>query len=146
MKKLLSMAILAVALMLTVSGCKNGTLQSGGSYSPTNSVGQAISAPDLAFYQVDAAFDLAYSTIDAAYKFEQDNRVLLWDISPNIKQTLDAIRPDSVKAVQAYGLARSAYLASPTPAGLSTLQTWLAKAQQLATSAQAVIASLPKGN
>lgn len=133
--------ILGLSLTIGWSGCKSGTLETGGAYAPTNTLGQVVIAPDIAFFQVDAAFDLAYSAFDAAFKFEKDNRPLLWQISPDIKHSLDVIRPDAVGVVQAYAVARKAYLASPTPAGLDTLRTWLSKAQQLANMAQAVVSS-----
>ncbi len=141
MKKLISVLFLAVAIV----GCNKATLQPGGAYSPTNSVGVATAAPDLQFYQVDSSFSLAYGAIQAVFKFESDNRAFLWGLNPNIKKALDKIRPDVVLAIQNYDVARQAYKASPTPAGLTNLQTWLAKAQQLSVTAQAVTANISKG-
>lgn len=147
MKKLLTSLLLAVAMCVGFTACNKGTLQPGGAYAPTNSVGVATAAPDPVFYQVDAGFALAYSAIQGVLKFELDNRLYLWGLSPKIKKTLDSIRPDVVLAIQQYGLARDAYKASPTPAGLTGLQNILAKTQQLSNTAQAVIANLPtKGN
>jgi hypothetical protein len=95
----------------------------------------------MAFYTVDATYDLAYSTLDAAFKFERDNRALLWKASPTIKHTLDAVRPQAVQVNAEYLTARAAYIANPIPAGLSTLQSILAKVQQLSVTATA---ALPK--
>lgn len=118
--------------------CKK-TLEPGGAYAATNTV------PDLTFYQVDAGFRAAYGTLDSAFNWERDNRADLWKISPKIKHDLDAIRPTAAEVVRNYAVARTAYKASPTPAGLSQLQTILAKAQQLMQTAQAVINNnLPK--
>jgi len=135
--------LLAVALSVgLLTGCNKATLQSGGAYAPTNSLGAATIAPDIAFYQIDGAFDVAYSATQAVLKFELDNRIYLFTLDPNIKHTLDGIRPQIVTAIQQYGIARAAYVANPTPAGLTTLQTILGKAQQLASAASAVTANL----
>jgi len=140
-----------VAIALTVaavlSGCKSGKLELGGSYRPstTNAAGQVVdaAAPDYGFFVVDLAFSTAYSAVDAAFTFEKNNRELLWRVSPEIKYTLDKIRPVAWSTVQKYSRARRVYLASPTPAGLSTLQSLLVNIEKLAASAQA---ALPKGN
>lgn len=130
-------------------GCKgSGTLEQGGSYAPavqqidpttgaTNWL--ATAAPDKGLFIVDSAFDLAFTTVNSIFELERANRQLLWGISPDIKHTLDSIRPQAVEAVQKYGLARRAYLASPTPAGLTSLQTILFQIQNLASSAQSVM-------
>lgn len=138
----LSLTLVSMAPLL--SGCK-ATLDSGGAYAPTNSVGQPSQAPDMAFYQVDATFNAAYALVDAAFTIEQNNRAFLWSISPQIKLTLDGIRPQAAQAVQAYAASRSAYLGQPTPAGLSALQNLIARMQAFGTAAQAAIASLPPG-
>lgn len=142
-RTLLLACVLCAGLL---TACKTGQLEPGGAYAPTNSVGQAVIAPDPAFFRVDAAFDIAFSTTDAIFKFEQDNRLLLWQLSPEIKKGLDSIRPDAAQAVRMYGIARKAYKANPTPAGLTEMETWLAKAQQLSVTAQAVTAAVTKGN
>jgi len=117
-------------------------LAPGGAYAPVDANGNPIQAPDMVFYNIDAAYDLAYSTVDAAFRFERDNRTLLWKVSPQIKHTLDSIRPQAVSANADYLRARAAYMANPTPAGLTALQTVLSKISQLATAAAA---ALPKG-
>ena len=135
--------LVAIALM----GCKSGKLELGGAYRPstTNAAGQVVdaAAPDYAFFVCDLAFSTAYSAVDAALTFEKNNRKLLWGVSPEIKHTLDKIRPVAWSAVQKYSRARRVYLTSPTPAGLSTLQNLLSEIQKIAASAQA---ALPKGN
>jgi hypothetical protein len=97
----------------------------------------------MPFYVVDGAFNLAYATVDAAFKFEYDNRLRLWALSPDIKKTLDTIRPEAAKVVLTYATARTAYLKNPTVAGLSDLQLALTTVQRLATTA---LATIPKGN
>lgn len=135
--KRLFLAFLLLAMPL-VFGCK-GTLQSGGAYAPTDASGQPTQAPDMAFFVADAAYQVAYNTIDAAFTFERNNRATLFKISPQIKHTLDDIRPNLVTANNDYLLAREAYKSNPTPANLSTLQTVLAKIQQLVPTVTAVL-------
>lgn len=135
MNKLIQISLAALALTV-FSACHTTKLEPGGAYALTNTV------PDMAFFAVDSSYDLAYSTIDAAFKFERDNRLMLWNVSPNIKHTLDAIRPKAVEADAAYLRSRAAYIANPTPTGLTVLQEILSKTQALAVSAQA---ALPKG-
>lgn len=124
--------LMAVAFVGGPTGCAT-KLEPGGSYHQT---GQA---PDKAFYATEASFDLAYAVVDAAFKFERDNRQMLWELSPSIKHGLDAIRPNASQIVVTYAKARAAYLKNPTPNGLSTLQTVLSQMQQLAQAAQAAV-------
>ncbi|HEV2207322.1 MAG TPA: hypothetical protein VG167_00990 [Verrucomicrobiae bacterium] len=135
------MGLLALALL---PGCGKATLEQGGAYAPmTNGVPAA--QPDLAFYQVDAAYDLAYSTVDAAFLFERQNRAMLWSVAPEIKKALDQVRPEALKVRDDYAAAREAYLSNPTPAGLSSLGTALAKVKQIAATVAATMAAvLPK--
>jgi len=140
-------AVLAVAFIIACSGCK-ATLQGGGAYAPVSTnelTGEIVIVhiPDLAFYNTDAAYDLAYSSIDAAFKFERDNRLLLWRLSPQIKRTLDQIRPQAVLVNAEYLRVRQVYLSNPVPGGLTQLQAVLAKINQIAATA---VAALPKGN
>lgn len=144
MKKLRLLIPLIITCVCLI-GCAS-RLESGGAYAPTKTVvenGQtniiATAAPDKAFFIADAAFDLSYSAVNAAFEFERNNRLLLWRISPEIKHELDKVRPQAFNAVQVYALARDAYLANPTPAGLTALQTALGKMQQLSSAAQAVL-------
>lgn len=127
--------LLGWLLVLAVTGCQTPTLAPGGSYA------QAGQQPDLALYTADAAFASAYGTLDFAFKFERDNRAMLWRISPNIKHRLDAVRPVAQQAVLRWAAARKAYLLKPVPANLTTLQTILADTERLAAT---VTAALPK--
>lgn len=151
---LFASALLGFALLCT-EGCKK-TLEVGGAYAPaivsTNAVTGAVTtnivnAPDLAFYQIDSGFMASYASVDAVFTWERDNRAFLWGVSPNIKHTLDQARPTAAALVKNYGVARQAYKANPTPAGLDLLKTILAKLQALQAAANAVstnIAATPK--
>lgn len=134
-KKIITLTLLAVSAftLFTAASCNTARLEPGGAYAP---VGQV---PDLAFYQVDAAYDLAYSTIDGVFNFERRNRAALWKISPEIKHTVDKVRPEAWKLNQDYHKARAVYLQNTVPSNLSTLQTILGKMQQLAATATAVV-------
>lgn len=135
-----------------VVGCATHRLAPGGAYAPgafTNAVSStgvtttvfvAESRPDFAFFAVDSAYDLTYSTLDGVFKFERDNRELLWKVSPSIKHTLDKIRVQAVSVNAQYLSARTAYIANPIPANLGILQQTLALLDQLAKTAQAVTA------
>jgi hypothetical protein len=135
-----SILILLCALSLIAVGCGKTTLQPGGAYAPTNSVG--VVSADMPFCIVDGAFDLAYAILDAAFKIERDNRAQLWATTPSIKLTLDEIRPRAAQAVFYYTQARKAYKAMPTPAGLKWCQEAMADMQKISTEAQATV---PKG-
>ena len=141
--RLFPSALLAIAIWvsLLVPACSTTKLEPGGAYAPAGTNGVAVVAPDYAFFIADSSFDLAYSALDAAFTFERDNRALLWNVSHKIKHTLDQLRPQALTVRNQYIAARVAYIANPTPAGLSTLQTALAKIKQLSAAAQA---ALPK--
>jgi hypothetical protein len=111
------------------------TLEPGGAYAPAGQV------PSLAFFEADSAFDLAYATVNAAFTFERDNRDLLWRTSPQIKHTLDEIRPKAWEWAKSYATARKAYLANPVPSGLPPLEQALSEIQRLAATA---LAALPQ--
>lgn len=140
-----------VAVTALMIGCQHGKLQTGGAYAPgttsyTTNADSTIStnvvetaAPDLALFNLDAAFKLAYTAVNTAFELEQTNRQLLWGIDPEIKHTLDKIRPQAVDAVARYGKFRRIYLTNPTPAGLSTLQQVLADMQNFSTAAQGAL-------
>ena len=139
-KTLMALALLFVPLIF--SGC--GALQKnkfevGGAYAQTET---RAAMPDL--YVTDAAFDLAWKSLDATFKYEQANRAALWVISPKIKHSLDAIRPEAAQVWMDYATARQAYLAMPVAANLDALRASLAKLQQYNTTALAVIST--KGN
>jgi len=133
----------AVAILLiaaAMAGCGTPKLEPGGPYAPTNAVpGSVIPAPDPAFFAVDATFKLAYSALDAAFRFEYENADLLWSLSPNIKRELDKLRPKALEIRNAYAVARAAYKANPTPANLSEMEAAMARCQQLAAVAQAIL-------
>lgn len=136
--------LLLGALLLTSPACNSTRLEKGGAYAPIAAEGQTQIKADIAFFRVETAFDFAYSAIDAAFKFEADNEKLLWQISPNIKHSLDKIRPEAVKARNAYAVARTAYLANPTPAGLSKLEEALQQTRQLSDTAAAIVNEVQK--
>lgn len=151
MKRKFTFVIFCISLLATfyLCGCK-ATLQPGGAYAPvvvlTNSAGVVVTntvvTADMGFYLSDSTFVLAESALDTVFRFERDNRTALWRVSPNIKHTLDKIRPDAVQAVMAYKSARSAYRANPTPGGLDLLQTILSKVQAVSTAAAAAVTNL----
>lgn len=142
-----SVLLLGLCLALGCSS-QNARLEQGGSYAPatflTDTNGAQVTlptqAPDIGFYQVDSAFNLAYGTVQGAFKFERDNRAMLWKVSPKIKKALDPFRPQVWDAVVRYTKARAAYMAMPTPADLGGLQAILSEVQALTS---AVVAALP---
>lgn len=145
---ILALAGAGLLVLGLASGCAT-KLAEGGAYAPaqitvvtnadstlsTNVV--QLAAPDFAFYTVDSSFELAYNITQTCFKIERDNRALLWKISPQIKHTLDTIRPTAVDVVKRYGAARTAYMLNPTPAGLGALQNLLSRAQNVASAVQA---------
>lgn len=145
---LFAFIFLVGATVFGLTACQSGRLESGGAYAPlvTNTVAgtNAITAqPDMAFYIADAAYQTGWSAVNAAFDFEFNNRATLWKVSPQIKEQLDLIRPDAVKANADYLAARAVYIANPIPPNLDLLQQVLARLQQVSTAAQAL---LPKGN
>lgn len=136
--------MLCAMLSLTFTACKTPKLEAGGAYaqSVTNTVGTNLvitATSDLTLYSADAAFELAYKTLDAVFLIERNNRQYLWNLSPNIKHTMDSIRVTAQQVVNEYADARTAYLAHPTPLGLTGVQAVLAKIQQLLFVANAAI-------
>lgn len=124
---------------LLLTGCgllDKNKFEPGGSYAQTDTT---AAMPEL--YASDASFDLAYKALDLTFKYEHQNRAALWAISPKIKHRLDELRANASQVWLDYAVARQAYLATPTAANLSTLQTVLGKLQQLNSSALTVIAS-----
>lgn len=130
MKRLYSL-LLALVCLVALPACKS-SLAPGGAY-------VVQGQPDMAFFVADAAYQVAYQTVDAAFTFEKSNRAYLWTLSPNIKHTLDGIRPQAVKVNTEYLTARAAYIANPTATGLTGLQAVLAKMQQLVATATSVL-------
>lgn len=138
MKNRIIQALLCLTLLIGLSACK-ATLEPGGAYSPVDTNGVATVQPDYAFYVADAAFNIAAGTVDAAFKFESDNRPFLWRASPQIKRELDKVRPQATAAMLQWAKARQAYMLNPVPANLSTLNTVLAKMQQISGAVSAVL-------
>lgn len=129
----------ALTLVALLTGCgllAKKKFEPGGSYAQTDTT---AAMPEL--YASDASFDLAYKALDLTFKYEHQNRAALWAISPKIKHRLDELRANASQVWLDYAVARQAYLATPTAANLSTLQTVLGKLQQLNSSALTVIAS-----
>lgn len=144
----LAILLFAVAVIATLpfAGCKSNNLEPGGAYAPANPVVTegvtnwvATVSPDPIFYSTDVAFNFAYTLVDTAFTFEKNNRQLLWSISPDIKKTLDRFRPQAAAIVLQYTASRKAYMATPTPAGLTQLQTLLSHLQSLNSAVQAAL-------
>lgn len=136
------MSGLMLALALLAGGCgmlQKNKFEPGGAYAQTET---RAAMPDL--YVTDSAFDLCYKSLDATFKYEEANEAALWVISPKIKHSLDAIRPQASQVWLDYAVARQAYLSVPIEANMDKLRTALAKLQQFNTTALAVIAT--KGN
>lgn len=131
----IGLAAISVSLFL---GCGKATLESGGAYAPanTNVVDTAVA---VSFYNTDLSYKVAWSAINTVFEFERNNRALLWNLSPNIKKTLDEIRPQAVAANAKYLAARQAYLDTPDQPGLDILHTILADLQKLVASVQVVL-------
>jgi hypothetical protein len=136
----LTLCLSLVGVAIALSACKTPQLEPGGVYTTvtTNGVTVAVSG-DVALFTVDTAFGFAYDALDAAFLFEKQNRDVLFKLSPKIKATLDNIRPDAVKARNDFFTIRAAYIAHPTPAGLTGLEAALGKMQQLLATANAAL-------
>jgi hypothetical protein len=147
--------IICAGLSALLVGCGGSArLQLGGAYAPatfqtvTNDAGNVSTntfisqQPDFVLYAADATFDFAYSSMEAAFKIERDNRLFLWKISPDIKHSLDSIRPQASLAVKAYTSARADYIAHPTPANAAAMQSFLSEVSRLASAASAATASI----
>lgn len=146
MKKLIQFPLAALLLAMFVfagATCRQGRLEPGGVYAPTNDLGQVVYA-DTGLALADASFKLAYETVTAVLKFERDNRVTIWALSPEIKKSLDKVRAEGVLIERRWYEARALYKKNPTPAGLTTLQTILAEIQRLVPVAQQQIAPVNK--
>lgn len=134
-------ALLALMTGLMV-GCK-GSLESGGAYteSITNSTSGTISQKqDKFLYTSDATFDLVYKSMKAAFAIERNNRAYFWQISPEIKHSLDKIRPQTQQAINAYATAREVYLSRPSPTTQDAVQKALDQAQLILNSINAIVA------
>lgn len=139
--------MLAVGMTLAVAsfstGCGHATLEPGGSYAPLpiTNVDGTVTAPraDFELFVADQSFLLAKDAVSTVMTFERDNRALLWSVSPQIKHSLDKLRPQVLEAETRYAYARRVYLAQPGPENLNTLQGILTELQRLSTTAQAVL-------
>ncbi len=129
--------IFLLLLAVSLTGCRSShvNLQPGGAYYPTvtNSAGTvtALSQPEQALFVADAAYKLAYDTVFAVFKFERDNRAALLNTAPQIKPGLDKLRLKFVSIDKRWAIARKAYKANPTPAGLNTIQSILFEIHRL---------------
>jgi len=139
MRKLFFTFTLALAMVAGFTACKTQKLETGGAYAPIAADGTQVIAPDLGLYAADSAFKLAHTAVNIAFEFERDNRAFLKTISPEIKKSLDDLRPQAVACWVAYAKARTAYLQYPTPAGLDRLASITGKMTQLLNAANAVI-------
>jgi len=120
---------------LLCGGCVTpDRLEQGGAYAASET---QAAQPEL--YAIDASFEMAYSALDATFKYERDNRLLLWKLSPGIKKGLDQLRKEAGIVRDDYALARTIYLENPTPAGLDELRTQLSKLNNANSAALAVI-------
>jgi hypothetical protein len=144
MQKLMRKLILILPLFLLLVGCKN-TLAPGGAYAPIAQPGQPTQAPDMTLFVIDSAYKFAWTTINTAFDLEKANRALLFKASPDIKHTLDRIRPQAKQADLEFITARTVYLTNPVPGNLDALNAVLAKIQQLTAAAIAVVPQA-KGN
>lgn len=124
-----------VALLVSTSGCGKATLEQGGVYEG-----------DKILYTADATFKVAHATMDFLFKYEEDNRKMLWQVNPSIKRTLDYLRPLAVSAETDYAQARAAYLVYPDQDATTKLHIALAKVEQFATMVQAAMNPNPTPN
>lgn len=148
--------MLAMPILVGCDGCHKATLEGGGAYSPgvTSSVTNADNTvseiftptqrPDMELFLADSAFGIAYRAVDVVFNLEKQNRAWLQQQAPQIKQALDQARPVAADAVRKYTAARKAYIANPTPTGLSDVQTALSEIQRVNSSVQAVLPAQTK--
>jgi len=133
--KTIRISLILLVLCLIGQGCVTNTrLEPGGAYSQSAT---AAAMPEL--FVMDSSFDLAYSALDTTFKFERNNRTMLWAISPNIKHTLDKLRVEASRVKLDYAIARQAYLANSIQTNLDALTTALTKLQAINIAALTVI-------
>jgi len=125
--------LLLLSLLAFTPGCKSSRLETGGAYAPTEETS------DPAFYAVDSAYALAFASVNAAFEIERNNRLFLWNLSPEIKHTLDRIRPKAVEADKDYIQLREDYKKLPSGNKLDALRLILAKVQEFATESQGAL-------
>ena len=130
-----AVAVMLAAVALLLSSCVTSErLAPGGAYAASAT---QTAQPEL--FTVDASFDLAVAALDTVFKYERDNRAVLWKLSPDIKHGLDQLRVQAVLVKKDYAVGRQAYLASPSPINLSALQAALAKLQGANAAALAIL-------
>ncbi|MDE2100124.1 MAG: hypothetical protein KGL39_22910 [Patescibacteria group bacterium] len=144
--------LVTVAAALVLFGLGTGCqthLAPGGAYAPgyftvqTNADGStgtkftATAQADIAFYYADASYNTAFAIVDGAFKWEQQNRAALWKLNPNIKHTLDKLRPTAWDIHVRWAKARQAYLQNPIAANLTSYELIVAEIQKVAATAQA---------
>ena len=126
---------MAATFAIVNTSCKAPRLEPGGVYAPTNALGEVV-YNQIGLALADASHKLAYESAQAVFRFERNNRELIWSISPNVKKELDRLRVQFNDVDLRWAQARNLYRQNPTPAGLSVLQTILLELQSLATIAQ----------
>ncbi len=137
--------LLVASLSVCAVGCKAPHFESGGAYAgitSTNSVGDVlqVTEPEQALFVTDAAYRLAYDAIFAVCSFEAHNRDVVAKVSPSIKPAVDAVRTQLKEIDHRWALARQAYKAGATPAGLDTIKRIIAEVQRLVPVAQSQLA------
>lgn len=139
-------ALIAAAFVLVGFSCAK-TLEPGGVYAPGATVTTTAAGvtstnffpADAKLFALDSAYDLVYPLLEGVLTFERDHRAALWALSPEIKHTLDRIRPQAWELNVQWARARQAYLLNPTPGGLTKLETVLAQLKQLNAAALAAL-------
>lgn len=123
-----------MALALGTSACRIPSLEPGGAYAPTNTVG-AVVYSDVELALVDASHKFAYETIDSVFAFEKSHREQVKAISPEVylqvKHAMDDARKKAWEVEKRWATARKIYMDNPTPEGLTTVQQILAEFQRL---------------
>jgi len=132
---------LLVFCSLMSIGCRAPQLEPGGAYAPiaTNSAGIVTTNTDLQLYLADREFIAAYDVVDSILTLERDNRALWWKISPEIKHTLDKVRPQAWDARNRYKALRQAYLSAPSPQGLAQLGAITDELSRMGSTIQAAL-------
>jgi len=133
----LQAAVLLCFLLIGAVGCALFSVKKfepGGAYVSTDT---SAAMPEL--YAMDSGFDLTYEAVDLVFKYEKDNRMALWAVSPRIKHEVDKLRVQASQVWLDYAVARQAYLSTPIPANLSALKVAVVKLQQINTALISVI-------
>lgn len=138
------------ASVVWLGGCAHQlNLEAGGVYAPvnTNLDGTITIQRDTPLALADSSFMFYYDTINRVFHFERDNRAQLWKVSPEIKHSLDAIRPGCLAAKDGYLQARETYIASGGATNeWNTLQGALQNLKTYSVVVQEAINNRTKGN